>query len=65
MFAPDGVTSGWNFKDISGHYMVPDVAIRSHDRRLWREVVSLVSRWGTALAVDPEFPVVLQAQRGE
>ena len=34
MFKPDGVTSDWNFKGVSRHYMVHDVASRSHDQRI-------------------------------
>ena len=32
MFWPDREMSDWNVKNIAGHYMVPDVAIRSHVR---------------------------------
>ena len=65
MLEPDEAAPHWNFKGISEHYMVPHVAIRSHDGRFWREVVSPVSRWAAAPAPDAELPVVLQAQRGE
>ena len=37
MLEPSGLKSNLNFNKVHGHDIVPDVASRSHDRRVCRE----------------------------